>query len=405
MRIDRIRPFRRLAGVLQATVIAGLPFVRIKGESALRFDVPSLKLYFFGAAIWMQEFFIVLAAVLFLLFLLMLVTLTFGRIWCGWICPQTVLTDLTGFLERWKLKGMPLNLISLLFMSVISAFVSATLIWYFVSPYEFFEKIRDLHPGPAITWSWGILSAVIFADLAFVRQRFCATACPYSKMQSTLFDGSTMVIAFDQRRQDECMNCSACVRVCPVKIDVRKGQDPACITCAACIDKCRDMKEISGGRGLIGYFFGRPGQENPIMRKSVLLMSAATLSLLFFFIYLSLNRTPVDLTVFPASDIPARVSPDGRTINAYSVFVENRSGKDLELSLSMSSETPRGLFRLNPDTISMAAGAHKKLTIFAVGEDTGAHPDGRDVSFTAAFGPSPEDRVIINVPFKIPGGP
>ena len=100
----RIQPWRRLVSALEAVTILGIPFLKIRGESALRFDIPSLRLHFFGLSLWMEEFFILLIAVIFLIFLFLLITLLFGRIWCGWLCPQTVLSDLTRFMD--KLKGV-----------------------------------------------------------------------------------------------------------------------------------------------------------------------------------------------------------------------------------------------------------------------------------------------------------
>ncbi|MDA8086832.1 MAG: 4Fe-4S binding protein, partial [Nitrospiraceae bacterium] len=97
-----IQPWRRLVEVFEGAVILGLPFLRINGQSDLRFDVPSLRLYFFGAAIWMDEFFIVLVAIIFLVLLFVFVTLMVGRLWCGWVCPQTVLIDYTGFFDKVK---------------------------------------------------------------------------------------------------------------------------------------------------------------------------------------------------------------------------------------------------------------------------------------------------------------
>lgn len=91
----RIRPWRRFAESVQAVIIIGLPFLEIKGDSALRFDVPALQLHFFGLTLWMEEFFIVLVAVIFLSLLVIFLTLVLGRIWCGWVCPQTALNALT----------------------------------------------------------------------------------------------------------------------------------------------------------------------------------------------------------------------------------------------------------------------------------------------------------------------
>ncbi|TAN40250.1 MAG: 4Fe-4S binding protein [Nitrospirae bacterium] len=399
MRTDRVRPFRRLAEAVQAVLLIGLPFLKINGESALRFDVPSLQLHFFGATLWMQESFILLVGLLFLVFLILLVTLLFGRIWCGWVCPQTVLADYTGFMDRLGRPGVASRAAFYLLTFGLSLFVAATLVWYFVPPSEFFGQVMSLHPAEAVSWAWGLLTIVIFADLAFVRRRFCATVCPYSRIQSTLFDSSTMAIQFDPGRKEECMNCSACVRVCPTGIDIRKGLDPACISCAACLDVCRDMKEKAGRPGLIGYFFGRPGEEHPLIRRSVLLVASVTLLFLLFFVYLSVNRSPVDMTVTLTAGLPPRITPDGRVVNAFTVTLENRSRRELEVRLLLTGGAIP--FRLNPERMVLGPGEHKKRTIFADAK-TAAGTAAIPVDLQASFGTAAGGRISKKTTFVVP---
>jgi len=140
----RMKSLRRMTEILQAILILGLPFVRVKRESALRFDIPSLRLHVFGCTIWMQEFFIVLVATIFFTLLIVFITLVFGRIWCGWLCPQTVIVDFTPFMDKAKKEGVLYKLMAIAITFLISIVVAASLIWYFVSPYEF---IPDLING------------------------------------------------------------------------------------------------------------------------------------------------------------------------------------------------------------------------------------------------------------------
>lgn len=389
--IRRYRPYRRIALLLQAVIIFGLPFLKIGGESALRFDLPSLRLHFFGRALWIQEFFIVLIAVLFFTFLIILVTILFGRIWCGWLCPQTALTDLTGFADHTKKKGFARMIAGYAGIFVISLLVGANLIWYFVSPYEFFTMLLSNNLGTAMTWAWSLLTVTLFADLAFVRHRFCATICPYSRMQSTLFDSRTMVIAFDAQRSGECMNCAACVRACPVGIDIRKGLSPACVNCAECVDSCTAMMDKRGQKGLIGYFFGLPGQGIGFMRRNVLLLSAVTLSLLLLLIMLASGRKSLDMTVMPAHNFPPRVASGGRIINAYLIALENRGRSDLQVRLTAFAGVLQ--ISLNPETILIRAGEHKTATVFAEARDPRPAGRGVTIAVSAAYG-DPEQNQI-----------
>lgn len=389
--IRRFRPYRRIALLLQAVIIFGLPFLKIGGESALRFDLPSLRLLFFGRALWIQEFFMVLIAVLFFTFLIILVTVLFGRIWCGWLCPQTALTDLTGFADHRGKKGFVRISAGYAGIFVISLLVGANLIWYFVSPYEFFRMLLSNNLGTAMTWAWSLLTVTLFADLAFVRHRFCATICPYSRMQSTLFDSRTMVIAFDAQRSGECMDCTACVRACPVGIDIRKGLSPACVNCAECVDSCTVMMDTRGQKGLIGYFFGLPGQGIGFMRRNVLLLSAVTLSLLLLLIMLASGRKSLDMTVMPAHNFPPRVASGGRIINAYLIALENRGSSDLQVRLTAFADVLQ--ISLNPETILIRAGEHKTATVFAEARD--ARPAGRGVTIavSAAYGDPEQNKI------------
>src|SRR5208283_4219686 len=166
-----------------------------KGQSALRFDVSSLRLHFFGITLWMDEFFIVLVAFIFLTLLFAFVTLMFGRIWCGWVCPQTVLIDYTRFFDKTKKKGILYSSASYVWVLMISVIVSAGLIWYFVSPYEFIERLLNQRLGSVLWGFWGVLSGVLFLNYAFLRHKWCATVCPYAKLQSAMFDNKTLVIA------------------------------------------------------------------------------------------------------------------------------------------------------------------------------------------------------------------
>lgn len=321
MKIKTIRTWRWLVETLQALLIIGLPFVRIKGESALRFDLPSLKLHVFGSNIWMQEFFLVLIAIIVLTVLFLFITHVFGRVWCGWLCPQTVLVDFTAYVDTARKKGGLYAFGAYSLTLLLSVLVAASLIWYFVSPYRF---IPALVAGTLETVTWGFwitLSAVLFLNFAFLRHKWCKTICPYAMLQSVLFDKSTLIIEVDPARADECINCSRCVKVCPTEMDIRNGFDAACINCAECVDACNSIMARFQKKGLIHYAFGTANQGT-ILRKNSVVLGALTLMFVVFLTYLVTVRTGLDVNVLPHR-MEARTTKDNMVLNAYVLSVKN----------------------------------------------------------------------------------
>lgn len=364
MMIDRFQPLRRLAGIAQAVLIIGIPFLRIGGESAFRFDIPSLKLHFLGTSLWMNEFFIILIAIIFLTFLLLLLTLLFGRVWCGWACPQTVLADFTKFIERTSGKGFISKFASHLLVLAVSVLVAANLIWYFVSPYDFFSRLASGSLGNVIRGFWIVLSVVLFLNIVFLRRTFCAAVCPYARLQSVLYDKRTLVICFDSRREEECMNCTACVRACPVGIDIRDGLNAACISCALCIDRCRDMLAARRREGLIGYFWGAPGPTRMTLRPPVILIGSITAAFLGFLIYLSLTRVSLDMTVLPDFAYSPRRTGEDRVANAYILALENKEMSERDLKVAAAAGLDE--VTITPERIALEPGEYKRVTVFVV---------------------------------------
>ncbi len=357
---SRIRPWRRLAEAAQALLVLGIPFLRIRGESALRFDIPTLRLHLFGTTLWMDEFFIVLVLLIAVTFMIIFITQLFGRLWCGWLCPQTVISDLTSYIVS-STGSMLRRAFAYLLTLVVSVVVAADLIWYFVSPYDFVPKLLSYSLGTTVWGFWIALTLIIFVNYAFVRHTWCATVCPYAKLQGVVFDDRTMRIAFDGRRRDECMDCRACVRVCPVHIDIRNGLSAACISCAECMDTCADRMSRKDRQGLIGYFFGQPGSEGPVIRGNVVIIGILALLSLALFLYLSLSRNPLDLTVLPDNDFTPRLSARQEFMERVVLAVENRGRTDLDVSVTAGAA---GMpIRTVPNSFRIPAGDYRRIPI------------------------------------------
>ena len=311
------KKYRRMVEILQAILLTGLPFVRIKGQSAFRFDIRELNLYFFGTIIRIDELYLILAAILFLLLLITLVTMILGRVWCGWLCPQTVLLDLTEELSGLfgRKHHRTIQNIALL---PISALISMTMIWYFVPPAE---AMAALSGSPVITGFFFVLWVLVYLELAFLGRRFCTSICPYSMMQNSLFDSKTLIIEYDQSRDATCMKCDDCVRACPVGIDIKKGLSTSCIACAECIDACY----VKSSRRNLPPF---PNYKGTIVRAKTFWMGGITAAAALMLILLISMRPPVN---FVLSRIQEPL-PTG--LNRYAYTILNNTGKTLELRLS-----------------------------------------------------------------------
>jgi len=345
-----------------------LPFASIRGESALRFDVGTLRLHFFGATLWMGELFPLLLGTLTLLFAFLIVTLVWGRVWCGYSCPQTLLADLTRplVLERARKRRRPLRLaLAWALVAGVAALFSAATLWYFVPPQAFLARLLGGELGSVLSGSWIVLGLTLFLDLGFVRGSFCATTCPYAKFQGVLFDANTLVVAYDPRRDDECIDCLACVRVCPTGIDIRDGLQAACIHCAECVDACLPIMARRSRPTLVSYSFGEPGTARRRLRPAVVALCAATAVAAAGTVAaaVEMERASLELNAALSSQYQPRRADDGRVVNAYAVALENRGRRRLQVNLSLDAGGREAQVR--PAELTLAPGEHRALTLVA----------------------------------------
>jgi cytochrome c oxidase accessory protein FixG len=273
--------WRTIVGVILLAVYVGLPWIQINGNPAVFMDVMQRQFHFFGLTFLMQDMWLGFFLVTGLGFGLFYVTALIGRVWCGWVCPQTVFLDVARRMERWfegdasarrRLDGMPWTGEKVLrrggaqlAMALFSFGVAHVFLSYFVSIPQLYQMITH---APGENWSTFVFVTLVtlglWFDLAWFREQFCIIMCPYGRIQSALTDDNTMVIGYDATRgeprgrkgatEGDCIDCRRCVQVCPTGIDIRQGLQMECIGCAACIDACADvMQKIQRPTGLIRY--------------------------------------------------------------------------------------------------------------------------------------------------------
>lgn len=268
------------------TLLALLPWLQIGGHPAVFLDLAQRSFYLFGATFNAQDTWLLFFAISGGAFGLIVVTALWGRLFCGYVCPQTVfLEGVYRRVERW-IEG-PRNLRlkrdqgDLTFARVwrkvlkhalfllISFLIAHLVLSYFVSLPAVFQMVRSApaeHPE-AFAWAFGV-TALLYGNFAWFREQMCLIICPYGRLQSALSDADTSLIGYDVKRGEprgklakveaaskgDCVDCGRCVVVCPTGIDIRNGLQLDCIGCAACVDACDEvMTRVGRAPGLIRY--------------------------------------------------------------------------------------------------------------------------------------------------------
>ncbi len=337
VRVPRHRRYHRWRRILQvatSVTIVLAPFLGL-----LRIDVPGRSLVLFRVHFSLQE----LAPIFGLLMLGMLMifagALIYGRLWCGWACPQTVLSELASALERRVVGGRRDDLarraLAAALQVGIAAGVSASAVSYLLDPRQY------LAPPPAAWLGWGLLTLLLAADLVLLRHRFCVGICPYGVLQGVVQDARTLRVEMDPARGSECVGCQACVRACFMGVDVRQASgDLACLGCGDCIDAAIGSKRCP--RGLLRFHFPRDGSSWPSwlvelgISDSKRALVAATLPVLGLGLAAMLaTRSPLELRFSPRYE-EARLDRLGVVHNLYTVTLTSRFDEPVRVRFHLS---------------------------------------------------------------------
>lgn len=355
-------------------IFFGLPFVTINGRPLFEFNIPDTRFIIFGKVFWPQDFFIFGLTMVTFIFFIVLFTAAFGRLFCGWACPQTNFMEMMFRKIEYhvlgdagaqkKLKNEPwdgtkifkVGLKHVLFF-FLSFIIANTFLSYIIGVKEL-EKIItepiDQHVG-GLT-SLLIFSAIFYGVYAFFREQACTVVCPYGRLQSVLLDRNSMVVAYDYKRGEQrgnpkkvkdtelgdCIDCHQCVSVCPTGIDIRNGVQMECVGCTACIDACDNiMDKIGKPRGLIRY-----ASENAIATGQPLkytnrmkLYTVLCLVVLTILSTLLATRKDIDVTIIRT---PGQLYQDrgkDSISNLYSIKIANKTTNEIPLTIKLENET------------------------------------------------------------------
>jgi cytochrome c oxidase accessory protein FixG len=375
-RFQRIRRWTFLGLHL---ILFGLPWLRVAGNPALLFDLPGRRLYAFGSVFTTADTILLLIILLFAAFSLFFFTSMFGRLWCGYGCPQTVLLDTwVRPIERWLegerttrirrdsggwsldrtwRKAAKWALFALAAVVVSMSFLS------------FFVPARELWTGQASGTAYAlaaIFSTGWFLDFTWFREQFCNYLCPYARFQSALVDDQTLIVAYDAARGEprggrdaktagRCIECSKCVNVCPNGIDIRAGFQLECIGCAACIDACTSVMDRLGHESLVGYsnLAALAGRRTRFWRPRTVAYAGLLTGLAAALATLLITRVPFDASVSRAPGTLYTVDDDGYVRNTYLLRISNNApGEPVAFTVSVDgiegAEVVLAPFELQP---------------------------------------------------------
>ncbi|HIY77140.1 MAG TPA: cytochrome c oxidase accessory protein CcoG [Candidatus Sphingobacterium stercorigallinarum] len=398
--------YRQIVGYTLLLFFIAAPFIKIDGNPFLKFNVLEAKFSIFGNLFYPQDFHIFLFGMLIILVCIVLFTAVYGRVWCGWACPQTIFMELVfrrieyfiegDWKQQQKLNNGPdsdiraiKKLVKHLVFLLISFAISNLFLAYIIGVDALYQIVREpIHQHLGGFLAIWVFTLVFYFVFAYVREIVCTRICPYGRLQSVLLDDHSVTVAYNvargeprrKRKKDgrqewsgDCIDCQLCVHVCPTGIDIRDGMQVECVSCTACIDACDAvMEKIQRPKRLIGFY--TPSQAEgeisqvtekrrntrPYIYTALLFALTAVFGLLIF------SRSDVEGRLFRAKGSGYQMRDDGTVINLYSLELMNKTTENMEFELESGTEGIR-LELVNP-MFNLEGEGSAKMGLFLVAD-------------------------------------
>ena len=362
--------YRKYLAWLYLAVFFVMPFIKVNDMPFMMINLPEGKFILFSKIFWPQDFFIFAIGMITFIIFIVLFTVIYGRLFCGWTCPQTVFMEFVFRPIEWLIEGSPAQQKKLnagewnsgkilkktlkhgLYL-LISFVIAHTFLAYILGIDELVKIIREpLSDHVGMLSGLVIFTLLFYAVFAFVRDIVCTTICPYGRLQSVMFDKDTMQIAYDHQRgeprgkfkknvvrtEGDCVNCLKCVQVCPTGIDIRDGVQMECVGCTACIDACDEvMDALHFERGLIRYASeneistGKPARFNTRMKAYTGLLGV----LLVAMVFLVATRKTVDTYISRVKGQLYQEVEGGKISNLFDAKIINKTREEIPVTLKL----------------------------------------------------------------------
>ncbi|MDZ4711591.1 MAG: cytochrome c oxidase accessory protein CcoG [bacterium] len=365
---------RTITSIILLAILFGLPFIKIEGHPFMLLNILEMKFILFGTLFVPQDFYLFGLVMITLFVALFLITAAFGRIFCGWMCPQTIFLEMVfrkieyiiegDYLKQSALNKSAWNTEKLLkkgnkylIFFIISFLIANIFLSYIIGVDQLWNIINE----PVSLHYTGFFSIIIFTVIfywifSWFREQACILVCPYGRLQSVLLDKNSTVIAYDFIRGEprgklkkkeadslgDCIDCKLCVNVCPTGIDIRNGTQLECVNCTACIDACDEvMDKVSRPRGLIKF-----SSMESIINKTrfrftprIIGYSIILVVLISVMTILFINRKDIDVNILRAPGMLYQDLPENRVSNVYNLVISNKTFKEMPLELKIENSS------------------------------------------------------------------
>jgi len=359
----QFQKIRRLLAWTLMILFIGLPFIQYNGDQAILFDVAAQTLTLFNITLYPQDMMIFVFVFIFSAFLLFYVSTKYGRVWCGFTCPQTIWSFWFMWVEnrlegnvqqRKQLDKAPWSGSKLfkkttkhLTWSVISVLTATVFMSYFVPATDIYKQLMTFSMSGAISAWVGFFALCTYLNAGLVREKMCQHMCPYARFQSVMLNSQTKLITYDTQRGEsrgprklkqatpehlgDCVDCKLCVHVCPVGIDIRDGLQFDCINCGLCIDACdQTMEKFNYVKGLIR--FNAKKTQSKVKDYSYILLMVLTMAASVMWLQ---QRELFELTVLKDRNVLYRTNVEGLVENSFQLELLNKSNKEQTVFLQL----------------------------------------------------------------------
>ncbi|MCY7294711.1 cytochrome c oxidase accessory protein CcoG [Alteromonas sp. a30] len=359
----RIENFRQLFGGFFIFLFAAIPWIPYEGQQAILFDIMEQRFHIFGLTLWPQD--LTLLAVIFMIgaYALFFITSFAGRVWCGFMCPQTTFTYIYIWFEhkiegphnkRMKLDERDMDLDKFLrkfakhfCWLAVALLTSLTFVGYFTPVSELFVNFFTFQASGLAVLGVLFFTFCTYGNAGWMREIMCTHICPYARFQSVMFDADTLMVAYDEKRGEsrgprsrkmsqeklkekglgDCIDCNMCVQVCPTGIDIRNGLQYECINCGACIDACNGvMDKMNYPKGLINFTseHALQGKKVHILRPKIIGYAVVLVLMTALLAVQIMIRVPLEVDIIRDRGSLYRETSEGLVENVYTLKILNK---------------------------------------------------------------------------------